>query len=218
MSRELSPAEKQFIERQMSAESLEGDSIENSESSADTNSIVEAVREYKTPWYKRFMTLGFVTIGVGMFAVATVLYVLARLNTIFGSGGLNFLAEKGLTPEVEKIAGNSGFTWIRQALDIYSHRTMIIGGIIVATFLVALLFFVADYIKENRKSGRTEEETMKLLLGDDYHGESTESIDDSVSTDDVDDNTSSMERIGRSGGSFDKVSESKDSVKGDSRE
>lgn len=139
------------------------------------------VPPYKNPahWAAGFIVAPILLSGILMF-------LLFRVEAMFGSGSLRWLANDESGQSVTNIATDMGFTWLSPVVNIYENRWLIIAALFTFFFIIASLLilydnFISGKNLTNRSKKRKENKKNKASQGTDK----TDHIVDDVKKEDA---------------------------------
>jgi len=123
------------------------------------------VPAYKNPahWAAAFM------VAPILFS-ALLMFLLFRVEAMFGSGTLEWLANDPTGKEVKDAAAGMGFEWVATVATIYDNRWLIVAAIFTLFFFIAMLVILYDNFfsvkiaqwKRNKKLVKNKRKNKRL--------------------------------------------------------
>lgn len=161
----LSEEELAFIEKTLEAQ----DEIEVKHDTSSSEVLFKKVeriapKKRKTPAYKNPMhwVAGFILAPV-LFSGAF-MFLIFRVEAMFGSGTLQWFAEDPTGEEVKNIATAMGITWLEPLINLYSNRWLIVAGLFTVFFVVAIIVILYDNVFRPRMMIRKERKAKEKVL------------------------------------------------------
>lgn len=162
----LSEEELAFIEKTLEAQ----DEIEVKQDPASSEVLFKKVeritpKRHKIPAYKNPMHWAAGLVLAPILLSGAFMFLVFRVEAMFGSGTLKWFADDPTGEEVKSIATAMGITWLEPLINIYSNRWLIVAGLFTVFFVVAIIVILYDNILRPqmriRKERKTEEKALK---------------------------------------------------------
>lgn len=153
----LSEEELAFIEKTLEAQ----DDVEvqhNPSSSEVLFKKVERIapKRHKIPAYKNPMHWAAGLVLAPILLSGAFMFLVFRVEAMFGSGTLRWFSEDPTGEEVKSIATAMGITWLEPLINVYSNRWLIIAGLFTVFFVVAIIVILYDNILQPQMMMRKE--------------------------------------------------------------
>lgn len=139
-----------------------GDNIKIAELSPPSKKDSNYIPAYKKPMH---WVIGLIIAPIILSAV--LMFLIARVEAMFGTDSLDWLANDSTGQSVTKIAESIGFTWLPTVIEIYKERWLIVGLIFTVFFILAAIViiydnFIAKKLKKRIMIKKQEKRNRKL--------------------------------------------------------
>lgn len=193
--KKLTDEELAFIEEQLSyQDDLEFVAEKNNDTGGNIKVTslppVSNSKKSKVPAYRNPMHWTVALIMAPILLSGVLMFLIMRVEAMFGADSLNWLANDSTGQSVKQIAQEMGFTWLAPVVEIYKERWLIVGLLFTVFFILAAMVIVYDnFLSTKLKNRRIEKNKTKIKQKQDKKKETNQSKSDSNNEEEVGENT-----------------------------